>query len=122
MQNSRFSGLTHYSILLKSAITRVQHTDTPQDRREVISRAAAAGVAAIVVTGCSVASSTAAAALCDAVQDYPLFFTAGVHPHNAKDAGPDTLDVLRTLAAHERCVAIGEESWRQERCHRKPGS
>ena len=122
MQKSKVNGDTHKAILRKTAITGVRHTDTPQDRRDVISRAAAAGVAASVVTGCSVASSTAAAALCDAVQDYPLFFTAGVHPHNAKDAGPDTLDVLRTLAAHERCVAIGEESWRQERCHKKSGS
>lgn len=36
-----------------------------------------------------------------------MFFTAGVHPHNAKDCDNTTLDELRQLAAHERCVAIG---------------
>ena len=37
-----------------------------------------------------------------------LYFTAGVHPHNAKGCGPATLPALRQLAAHPRCVAIGE--------------
>lgn len=39
---------------------------------------------------------------------YPLYFTAGVHPHNAKRCGPTTLAELRQLASHPRCVAIGE--------------
>jgi Tat protein secretion system quality control protein TatD with DNase activity len=42
-----------------------------------------------------------------ALQDIPLFFTAGVHPHNAKDCTDSTLQELRQLAAHERCVAVG---------------
>lgn len=37
-----------------------------------------------------------------------LFFTAGVHPHNAKDCTSDTISELRELARDERCVAIGE--------------
>ena len=44
---------------------------------------------------------------CTCLQEFPLFFTAGVHPHNAKDCDDTTLDELRQLAAHERCVAIG---------------
>jgi TatD DNase family protein len=106
----------------------------------VLQRAAAAGVAAIVVTGCTVASAKAARDLCDAMQvgeacgagcvaiacapqqrrllhhrgccccllqDFPLFFTAGVHPHNAKDCDDTTLSELRQLASHTRCVAVG---------------
>lgn len=79
-----------------------------QDRREVIQRAGEAGVAAIVITGCTVKSATAARDLCEAVTDYPLFFTAGVHPHNAKDCSDTTLSELRQLAEHEKCVAIGK--------------
>jgi hypothetical protein len=79
-----------------------------QDRAEVISRAREAGVAAIIVTGCTVASATAARDLCESVADFPLFFTAGVHPHNAKDCDESTLAQLTELAKHERCVAIGE--------------
>jgi hypothetical protein len=74
----------------------------------VISRAREAGVAAIIVTGCTVASATAARDLCEAVTDFTLFFTAGVHPHNAKDCDESTLQQLTELAKHERCVAIGE--------------
>ncbi|KIZ05800.1 hypothetical protein MNEG_2154 [Monoraphidium neglectum] len=79
-----------------------------KDRAEVLSRAAAAGVAAIIVTGCSVRSAAAAAALCDGASPVPLFFTAGVHPHNAKECDASTLDELRRLARHPKCVAIGE--------------
>ncbi|KAI8473914.1 MAG: hypothetical protein J3K34DRAFT_366525 [Monoraphidium minutum] len=79
-----------------------------KDRDEVLARAAAAGVAAVIVTGCTVRSATAAAALCERPSPVPLFFTAGVHPHNAKDCGEGTLGELRALAAHPKCVAIGE--------------
>jgi TatD DNase family protein len=79
-----------------------------QDRSEVLKRAKAAGVAAIVVTGCTLKSATAARDLCDSITDYPLYFTAGVHPHNAKQCDEHTLDALRALASHQRCVAIGE--------------
>eukprot|EP00878_Enallax_costatus_P017188 GHUV01018045.1.p1 GENE.GHUV01018045.1~~GHUV01018045.1.p1 ORF type:complete len:244 (+),score=34.01 GHUV01018045.1:1024-1755(+) len=61
-----------------------------------------------MITGCTVKSAKAARDLCESVPDYPLFFTAGVHPHNAKDCTDSTLDELRQLAAHEQCVAIGE--------------
>jgi TatD DNase family protein len=78
-----------------------------QDRLEVIERAKRAGVQAIVVTGCTVASAQAARDLCGSITDFPLYFTAGVHPHNAKDCVDTTLDQLRHLAMHKRCLAIG---------------
>ena len=86
------------------SFTRVEYS---QDRLEVIQRARKAGVQAIVVTGCTIASAKAARDLCDSVTDYPLFFTAGVHPHNAKDCDDSTLDQLKQLAAHKKCVAVG---------------
>lgn len=81
-----------------------------KDREAVLERAAQAGVAAIIVTGTCVRTSRAAAALCDspAGRRHNLHFTAGVHCHNAKGCDEHTLDALRQLAAHERCVAIGE--------------
>jgi hypothetical protein len=144
-----------------NARTRLDVSHPFQDRAGVIERAKAAGVAAIVVTGCTVSSAKAARDLCEATrvcllrrwvsrhtqhtqlcrqrgarkhslsacatpppkqvpvlrslhllsacttQELPLFFTAGVHPHNAKDCDASTLVELRQLAAHERCVAIG---------------
>lgn len=93
--------------LIDVGVNLVDHA-FDKDRAEVIQRAKAAGVASIVVTGCTAASAKAARELCESVQDFPLFFTAGVHPHNAKDCDDSTLADLRQLAAHERCVAIGE--------------
>ncbi len=92
-----------------------------QDRDEVLARAARAGVEAIVMTGSSLRSSAAAAALAAAPpkQDRPaLFFTAGVHPHEAKACDARTLPALRELAAHPRCVALGECGLDFNRCGR----
>lgn len=79
------------------------------DLPAVLSRARAANVRAAIVTGTCVRTSEAAARLVDSqAASYPLFFTAGVHPHNAKQCDAGTLDQLRRLLAHPRCVAVGE--------------
>ena len=56
--------------------------------------------------GCDLQTSRAAQQL--ASEHEGLYFTAGVHPHNAKVCNEDTIGALRELAADERCVAIGE--------------
>lgn len=85
------------------------HLDAPRfddDRAEAIARARAAGVARMVNVGCDLASSQRSLGLADTHAD--IFATVGVHPHEAKDAPPGFDDRLVELAAHERCVAIGE--------------
>ncbi|KAG2499368.1 hypothetical protein HYH03_002943 [Edaphochlamys debaryana] len=83
-----------------------------KDLPDILRRSAEANVRGLVVTGICVATSAAAQALCEgpvaAASGCHLGFTAGVHPHNAKGCGPTTLADLRRLAAHPRCVAIGE--------------
>jgi TatD DNase family protein len=39
---------------------------------------------------------------------HQLYTTAGVHPHNAKSCGPQTIAWLRELAGHPLTAAIGE--------------
>jgi len=79
-----------------------------QDRDAVLQRAHDAGVRAIIVTGCNLRSSIAAKDLCERTAGtFPLFFTAGFHPHNAKECDSAALAELKQLAAHERSVAIG---------------
>jgi TatD DNase family protein len=75
------------------------------DLGEVLARAREAGVERIIVTGTSVEESRRALQL---AEEKGLHATAGVHPHHAKDCGPDTIPQLRKLAAHPRVVAIGE--------------
>ena len=77
------------------------HASFREDLDEVLARAHAAGVERIVVTGTTVEDSRQAAAL-------GMPFTAGVHPHHARDCGPDTIAQLRDIASHPNCVAIGE--------------
>jgi len=77
------------------------HTSFRHDLDEVRARARRAGVETIIVTGTTVEESRAASLL-----DMP--FTAGVHPHHARDCNDQTIPQLRELGSHPRCVAIGE--------------
>ncbi len=85
------------------------HLDTKRfdaDRAAVLGRARDVGVERFVTIGCDVANSARALGLAQAHAD--VFCSAGVHPHEADKAEPDFIDKLRALAAHPRCVAIGE--------------
>lgn len=64
------------------------------------------GVGIIVNGAWDVASSIKAKELAEGYPDF--YFTAGIHPHNAKDAKKDDFDTIVRLAEHEKCVAIGE--------------
>jgi TatD DNase family protein len=76
------------------------------DLAQVLARAHEAGVSRAVVTGTSVQESTAALALAKA--NAPLYCTAGVHPHNARECDDTTIAALRVLAQQPKVVAIGE--------------
>ena len=85
----------------------LHHRDFTTDRDDVISRAIQAGIGTMIVTGTSLKESVAASQLAG---KYPgvLYSTAGVHPHNARQCGNDTIGVLRELASSAHVVAIGE--------------
>jgi TatD DNase family protein len=77
------------------------HSSFGDDLDRVLARAKAAGVETIIVTGTTVRESAEAAAL-------GMPFTAGVHPHHARECDATTVPALRKLAQDPRCVAIGE--------------
>jgi TatD DNase family protein len=83
------------------------HDSFDADRDGVLARAAAAGVARIIVTGTSVTSSGQAAQLCDS-QPKTLYATAGIHPHNATEFDAHTTATLRALLRKASVVAVGE--------------
>lgn len=73
---------------------------------EVLDRARAAGIEAIICVGLDLATSRQAIAL---AEQYPFIWaTVGVHPHDAADVPEDYLGQLAQLAGHPRVVAIGE--------------
>jgi TatD DNase family protein len=83
------------------------HRRFARDRDAVIARALAAGVRAMIVTGTSVRASREAQALATA-RTGTLWSTAGIHPHEARDATPAAIDELRALARDPVVRAIGE--------------
>jgi TatD DNase family protein len=73
---------------------------------ELVAAADAAGVTRIVTVGTNGASCRAALA---AAEDFPQVYVAiGRHPNEATGFDDADLAELQALAAHEKCVAIGE--------------
>jgi TatD DNase family protein len=83
------------------------HASFERDRAEVIARARAASVVAMVVTGSTIDDSAQAIALC---RRYPgaLRATAGVHPHHATTLQAADASRLAELLADPMTVAAGE--------------
>ena len=77
------------------------HSAFAPDLDEVLARARQAGVETIIVTGTTLEESRQASSL-------RLPFTAGVHPHHARDCNDETISQLKLLSENPRCVAIGE--------------
>ncbi len=76
------------------------------DLEGVFARAGEAGVVAFICATARIADSAKAAEI---VGRYPqVYCTAGIHPHDAKNAGEDYLDRLEESAANVKNVAIGE--------------
>ncbi|MDR1000276.1 MAG: TatD family hydrolase [Clostridiales bacterium] len=64
------------------------------------------GVDTVINIGTSVNSSMASIRLAE--QYGFVYATVGVHPHEAKTLNNDELAKLKALAAHPKCVAVGE--------------
>jgi len=78
------------------------------DRDEVLARARAAGVSAIVVIGADEGVDAAREAVELAEADPALFAVVGIHPHHAAGASDAVLAEIEALARRERVVGIGE--------------
>ncbi len=77
-----------------------------EDRDEVLARARDAGVQRMLIVGTDLESSRAAFELC--AGEPGLFPTAGIHPHDATAADPQTLAEIEALCRRPDCVAVGE--------------
>jgi TatD DNase family protein len=99
------------------------HLDGPKyddDRVEVLRRAAAAGVAALLVIGNGTGVGTydcgirvaeeceSGVASLENLAIPHIYTTVGIHPHDAKVADDDAFAELQRLAAHSRVIAWGE--------------
>ena len=76
------------------------------DLPDVMDRAAEAGVSRIVTIGCSLEDSRNALKVAEQYEH--VWATLSVHPHDAKDWTTEIESEFRTIAKHEKVVAIGE--------------
>ena len=85
------------------------HLDFPDFAEEldaVVQRARDAGVERMVTIGTRLDK---APRMIEIAERYPdVFFTVGVHPHEAASATETDFVTMRELAAHPKCVGIGE--------------
>jgi len=72
----------------------------------VLARARAAGLVGVIAATATVADTRASAQL--AAEHSGVWHTAGIHPHDAKDATDAALADVERLAGGGRCVAVGE--------------
>lgn len=72
----------------------------------VLERARQAGVEKLINIGCDILSSEQARNF--GANHAGVYFSAGIHPHEASKVEPDYLDKLRELAHDPKCVGIGE--------------
>lgn len=87
------------------------HIDFPQfaeDRDSMLERARAAGVSTLLAIGTGPGPEKLDAALPFAEQHDWIYATVGIHPHQAKEVGPEHLDQLESLAQHPKVIAWGE--------------
>ena len=77
-----------------------------EDREDAYQRMLSAGVRRCVCVGSDVASSRRCMEFAQAHDG--VFFAAGVHPHEAKDASADYLDEVAQMLKMEKAVALGE--------------
>jgi len=85
------------------------HLDMSQfepDRDEVIQRARATGIEAIITIGSDIESSISALEIADRY-DF-IYCSVGMHPHEASRLDEHSIDTLRGLLSREKVVAIGE--------------
>jgi TatD DNase family protein len=83
------------------------HDSYDRDRAAVISRAHAAGVLQMVITGATIPGTRAAIALARAAPAR-MRSTAGVHPHHASELDAESARALEQLALEPEVAAVGE--------------
>lgn len=85
------------------------HLDFPELAAElpaVIARARAAGVTRMVTICTRLRQEPAVRAIAEGWEG--VFYAAGAHPLHVEEEPPATLDALVAIAAHPKCVGIGE--------------
>jgi TatD DNase family protein len=97
--------MRHNSSMLIDSHCHLDHY-RPDEIDAMLARAAAAGVGEVVTIGTRLARADEQFRLAEA---YPnVWCTVGTHPHNAAEQPVPQAEDIAALAAHRRCIGIGE--------------
>lgn len=86
----------------------LDNDNAPQGAQAIIDRARAAQVQRLVAVGVGHEGRALVEVQALAERDPNIWFSAGIHPHDAKDATPDAIAAVTAALAHPKCVALGE--------------
>lgn len=100
----------------------VEGQEFDADRDDVLARARAAGVEAIVCVGSGRDAGSARRAVDLARASPDLWAAVGIHPHDAARATDADFDEIRRLAGDPRVVAVGETGLDYHYDHSPPGA
>lgn len=84
----------------------IYYKEFTADWDDMLARAKQAGVTGMIVTGADLESSRLSAEIASSHEN--IYFTAGIHPHDAEGVDGKQLEEIRQLATLPKCVAIGE--------------
>ena len=99
-----YSDCPNYTLVDSHCHLDLNHYD--EDRGDVLIRAKQAGVGTIVNPGIDLEQSRQAVALAETFPE--VYAAVGVHPNSSSNVDQETIETLRSLAAHPKVVAIGE--------------
>lgn len=105
-QNINMTDQHDTSIRITDSHCHLDFPDFDDDRVDTIARAHAAGVARMVTICTKAQNEPAVRAIAEAHDS--VFFAFGIHPMSVADTPLVTVDDLLAVAAHPKCVAIGE--------------
>ena len=94
--------------MLIDSHAHIQGKEYAGEIEAVIARAGEAGIGKIIAVGGAgeMSSNHDAVALADSYEN--VYATVGMHPHDAKNVGPEELKSLRDLTVHPKVIAVGE--------------
>ncbi len=94
------------TIRITDSHCHLDFSDFDGERHDVVARAHAAGVTRMVTICTKAQNEPAVRAIAESYNS--VFYAFGIHPMSVADTPPVTIDALLAVAAHPKCVGIGE--------------
>lgn len=82
--------------------------NAPHGEQPILERARSAGVSRMIAVGVGRHGAALNEVIAIAERESDVYFSAGIHPHDAKERSDAEVVAITQALAHPRCVALGE--------------